>query len=293
MTKKRVLIDSDPATGVPNRDVDDGLAFLVLLASPEIQVEGITINFGNVDADTGFDVAKNLLGLARATVPVYKGAKSKADLGKRNEAVDFLIETVKANPGEISLLALGPLTNVATAMKLDPAFASNLRELVMMGGSLRFRPFSFLGEFNFHQDAEAAAIVLSAPIPKTLVTMDVCSQAVFRNEQLHRLENHDSDVSRHLDKAIRPWLELNRKFFVRAQGFFPWDVVAAAYVIDRSLFDENSCSLLIQSNGFRSGRILECNPVDPQKTADGPVNIPAKLDTERFMTMFLEGLLKF
>ena len=63
MSKKRVLIDSDPATVERNRDVDDGLAILLLLASPDIHVEGITINFGNVGADTGFTVAKNLLTL--------------------------------------------------------------------------------------------------------------------------------------------------------------------------------------------------------------------------------------
>jgi purine nucleosidase len=294
MTKKRVLIDSDPATGVPNRDVDDGLAFLVLLASPDIQVEGITINFGNVGADAGFDVAKNLLNLVHANVPVYKGAKTKAELGKKNEAVDFLIETVKANPGEISLLTLGPLTNVATAMKLDSSFAPNLRELVMMGGSIHFKPFSFFGEFNLHQDGEAASLVLSAPIPKTLITMDVCSQAVFRREHLQMLENHDSDVARHLVKTVAPWLELNRRVFRHAQGFFPWDVEAAAYLIDKALFDENPCSLSIQKTGLRSGRIREFSPVDRQTVVGSvPVNIPTKLDSERFMAMFLDGLLKF
>jgi purine nucleosidase len=292
MTKKRVLIDSDPATGVPNRDVDDGLAFLVLLASPDLQVEGITINFGNVDADTGFDVAKNLMSLVHIDVPIYKGAKTKAELGNRNEAVDYLIETVRANPGEISLLALGPLTNVATAMKLDSTFATNLRELVMMGGSINFKPFSFLGEFNLHQDGEAASSVLSTSIPKTLITMDVCSQAVFRKEHLQMLKNHDSDTSRYLVKALAPWLELNRKVFRRAQGFFPWDVVAAAYLIDNTLFDKNPCSLSIQKTGLRSGRILECSS---QPACNGPtlVNIPTTLDTEKFMAIFLDGLLKF
>ena len=106
MLAKQVLIDSDPATGERNRDVDDGLAFLVLLASPNIKVRGITINFGNVGADIGYDVAKNLIAMVGADVPVYKGAETKTDLGQRNRAVDYLIETVQMSPGEISLLAL-------------------------------------------------------------------------------------------------------------------------------------------------------------------------------------------
>ncbi len=285
---KRVVIDSDPATGVRNRDVDDGLAFLVLLASPNIQVEGITITFGNVGADTGIEVAHKLLNLVGSAVPVLKGAGSMADLGVRSPAVDYLIETVRANPGEICLLALGPLTNVASAMLLDPGFAPNLKELVIMGGSLHFWPFSFFGEFNFHSDGSAAALVMSADVQKTLLSMDVCSQVVFRREQLRMLEEHDSPVSRFLVGAISPWLELNRKVFFRAGGFFPWDVVAAAYLIDKTLFDENPCSFFVQKTGLRSGSIH-----DFRKTSTGAINLPEKLDAKRFMTMFMDGLLKF
>ncbi len=290
MAQKRVIIDSDPATGVPNRDVDDGLAFLLMLAAPEIRVEGITINFGNVGALTGYSVAKNLLSLVGRDVPLFKGAENKADLGVLNPAVEYLIETVRTFPGEVSLLALGPLTNVATALLLDPGFASNLKELVIMGGSLHFKPFSLFGEFNFHMDGQAAAIALSARVEKTLISMDVCSQAVFRIEQLHMLEMKNSPVSQYLVQAIAPWLELNRRVFFRAKGFFPWDVVAAAYLIDRSLFDENSFSLSVQKTGLRSGRIY-----DLRSQIGGPdvINVPLRLDSRRFMAMFMEALLSY
>jgi purine nucleosidase len=91
MMAKQVLIDSDPATGERNRDVDDGLAFLVLLAWPHIKLRGITINFGNVVVEIGFGIAKNLIDLVHADLPVYKGAETKTDLGQRNPAVDYLI----------------------------------------------------------------------------------------------------------------------------------------------------------------------------------------------------------
>jgi inosine-uridine nucleoside N-ribohydrolase len=160
---KRVLIDADPATGIKFRDVDDGLAFLLLMSSPQIHIEGITINFGNVKAPVGFTVAKKVLDVAERDVPVHMGAQSKNDLGKLNRAVEFLLEIVSKNPGEISLLALAPCTNVATAMMLDNSFAGNLKELVVMGGSINFRPFSYFGEFNFHLDGKAASVVMSAP----------------------------------------------------------------------------------------------------------------------------------
>ena len=295
MKANQVIIDSDPATGEHNRDVDDGLAFLFLLASSNIEVRGITINFGNVSADTGYAVADKLLHLVKSKVPIFKGAHTKNDLGQRNDAVDFLIETVRMSPGEISLLALGPLTNIATAMMLDPSFAKNLKELVVMGGSLKFKPFSFFGEFNLHLDGKAASIVLSAGIPKTLITMDVCSQAVFRQEQLHMLETHDSTISKYLTEMITPWLELNRKVFFLANGFFPWDVVAAAYLLDKSLFNQVPCFLSVQKSGVQSGRILriENNKSDKMDNNLVEINVPTRLDSDRFMKLFMEGLLSF
>jgi inosine-uridine nucleoside N-ribohydrolase len=294
--KRRLLIDTDPATGVPNRDVDDGLALLVLLASPEVEVEGVTVTFGNVPVDRAFAIAQELLGLAGVTVPLHKGAGSRKELGRPSEAVDFLIETVRKSPGEISLLALGPLTNIATAMALDPEFAPKLRELVVMGGSLCFKPFSFFGELNFHLDGRAAAAVLEAPVPTTLITMDVCSQAVFREAELRRVMDHDSPVARQLTKAIGPWLALNRRVFFKAKGFFPWDVVAASWLIDPTLFDERPCSLSVRPSGLRSGSIHDLRRLGglpAVKDQRRSINLPSRLDSERFMKLFLERLLRF
>ena len=294
MTEKRVLIDADPATGIKFRDVDDGLAFLLLMASPQIHVEGITINFGNVKAPVGFAVAKKVLEVAGMNVPVYMGAKSKNDLGKPNQAVEFLLETVRKNPGEISLLAIAPCTNVATAVMMDSSFAGNLKELVVMGGSINFRPFSYFGEFNFHLDGKAASVVISAPVPKTLITMDVCAQAVFRQEHLEMIQGHNSRVTRYLSEVIPHWLNLNKKIFFRKKGFFPWDVVAAAYIIDPSLFDENSYTLKIQPEGMRAGCIQNLAKCDGVRITEGhgTVNIPIRLDSERFMEMFLKAMVQ-
>ncbi len=143
MEPKRVIVDTDPAIGVRFRDLDDGLAILMLLSSPETTLEGITVNFGNVGASKGFQVAHEVLQLVGSNVPVYQGAASRHDCGNINPAVDYLIETVRANPGEITLLAIAPLTNVATAMMFDPDFADNLKELVIMGGTFNFPFFSF------------------------------------------------------------------------------------------------------------------------------------------------------
>jgi purine nucleosidase len=233
-----------------------------------------------------------VLDIAGKDVPVHMGAESKNDLGKPNRAVDFMLERVNKNPGEVTMLALAPCTNLATAMMLDTGFASKLKDIVIMGGSINFKPFSFFGEFNFHLDGRAASFALSAPVPKTLITMDVCSQAVFREEHLKEIQAKDTKVTRYLTEVIPHWLNLNRMIFFRKKGFFPWDVVAAAYIVDSRLFDENPYYIKIQEKGVCSGKIIS---LEKAYDAMGPdkkpaVNIPLHLDSMRFMEMFIGAM---
>ncbi len=293
MEPKRVILDTDPAMGIRFRDLDDGLAILLLLASSETRLEGITINFGNVGASLGYKVANEVLGIANWEIPVFEGAGSRKELGKTNPAVEYLIETVHQNPGEITLLAIAPLTNVATAMMLDPSFAGNLKELVIMGGTFSFPFFSYVGEFNLHCDGKAARCVIDAPIPKTLIMMDVCSQAVFQNRHLKRIEEGDTVVTRYLAEKIPMWLNLNRKVFFRKKGFFPWDPVAVAYLLDPTLFDTNPYTFTVAEEGIRRGRLLDIKEQTSFEPQNGrpPINVPLKLDGERFMELLLDRLL--
>ncbi len=292
MEPKRVILDTDPAMGIRFRDLDDGLAILFLLASSETRLEGMTINFGNVGTSLGYQTANEVLKVAEANVPVYQGADSRDELGKTNSAVEYLIKTVNENPGEITLLAIAPLTNIATAMMLDPTFAGNLKELVIMGGTFSFPIFSFFGEYNFHCDGKAARQVIDSPIPKTLLTMDVCSQAVFQQQHLHRIQESNTAVARYLAEKIPMWLNLNRKVFFRKKGFFPWDPVAVAYLLDPTLFDENPYTLTIAGTGIRRGRMLNIEKQSSFDSRNGkqPVNIPLKLDGKRFMELLLKRL---
>jgi inosine-uridine nucleoside N-ribohydrolase len=286
---KRVIVDTDPNMWVPRRDIDDTLALLFLMASPEVEIEGITVNFGNVSAPVGHSAARELLDRFGVSIPLHRGAESRRDLGKQNDAVDFLLHTVREAPGEITLLALAPLTNVATASLLDDSFLSNLAGLVVMGGTFRFPFFSFFGEFNFHCDGPAAAIVLSSHVPKTMITMELCSQAVFTQQHLLKLQENDSEMARWVVRFIEPWLSINRKIFFRRKGFFPWDVVAAAYLIDDSLFDSNPNTFSIREQGLRRGSLV------PLSASSGPLdtrtichaNVPGSLAADRFMQLFL------
>jgi inosine-uridine nucleoside N-ribohydrolase len=292
LKKTRVLVDTDPNMWVPRRDIDDALALVFLFASPEAEIEGITINFGNVSAPVGYAAARELLERVGLSIPLFKGAESKHDLGKKNEAIEFMIQTVKDAPGEITLLALAPLTNVAGAMLLDPTFAQNLGGLIVMGGAFRFPLFSFFGEFNFHCDGRAASTALSASVSKIMITMDLCSQAVFTQRHLRILKEREDEMAQYILRFVEPWLSLNKRIFFRKKGFFPWDVVAAAALIDDSLFDEDHLTFSIRERGPRRGSLIPVSPSAEHPSAQTvcQANVPGSLAADRFMDLFLSRL---
>jgi purine nucleosidase len=191
----RAILDTDIGT-----DVDDCLALALLLGSPEVRLEGVTCVYGDVLLRAR--MVLKLLGLrGRTDVPVLAGAP-KPLLGRRpvywaghegqgllepaddalqpaNEgAVDYLVRTIMANPGEIHLLAIGPLTNVALACLREPRLAGNLASLTIMGGAARgignfHLPYA---EHNIACDPEAAHVVMTAGAPLTLVPLDVTTR---------------------------------------------------------------------------------------------------------------------
>ncbi len=291
MAEKRLIVDTDPNTRVRARDIDDALAILFLMKSETVKLEGLTVNFGNVPADTGYDAARELVEKTGAGIPVLKGAASRDDLGAKNEAVEFLLETVNRSPGVISLLALAPLTNVATAMILDEQFIHNLKELVVMGGAREFIFFKHVGEFNFHCDGKAAAMVTGAPREKSLITMDLCSQAIVTEKEMALLRENDSATGRFVAGFVEPWYRLNRKLtiFQKERGFFPWDVVAAACLEDPSLCDDRRCAFTLRETGPRRGSFREFT--ENVRAGDNvSVNVPSKLDRERFMERMITRL---
>jgi len=206
-TRHQVIFDTDIGT-----DVDDILALGFLLGSPgEIDLVGVTTVYGDVGLRAR--MAQKLLQLrGRAEVPVHLGVSDPLlkiepiywpghegvgllqdddDLPAPSEthAVDFLIDTVLANPGEITLLAVGPLTNVATAILREPGFAPALRNLTVMGGRVDMSD-SARGpsEHNITCDPEAASVVFNAGIVVNLVPLDVTLKALIHQQGVHALK---------------------------------------------------------------------------------------------------------
>ena len=224
---KRIIIDTDPG-------VDDALAFLLALASPEVQLEALTTTQGNVTLEKATRNALSVLELCHAShIPVASGSvlplvqpllasalvHGESGIGNSQlpepqtkplakHAVDYLIERVLAEPGEISIFPIGPLTNIAMAIRKEPRFANAVKELVIMGGAiLEHGNITPQAEFNIYVDPHAAHIVFHSGIPITLIPLDVTHKCLLKQEHVDRLMMTDSPISRFIRDAMEVYLE--------------------------------------------------------------------------------------
>jgi purine nucleosidase len=208
---RRILLDTDLAMGAAGSDIDDGFALALALADPEIQVDLVTTVGGNSDVDTSTRLSLELLErIGRADVPVVRGSGMPLDprwrraarpepvadtvgLGPAEAGPTALVERVMAEPGELTIVAIGPLTNVALALMIEPRVAGAVREIVVMGGVyLKHTNVAAMpGEYNFWCDPDAAAAVLASGAPLRLVGLDVTEQV--RLTRRHTAEMRASD----------------------------------------------------------------------------------------------------
>jgi purine nucleosidase len=212
---RRIIIDTDPG-------VDDAFALFLAFTSPEVKVEAITAVAGNVPLSLTLPNALRLVEIAgRRDVPVAAGASGP--LVRRlvtatyahgenglagaefpeptlqpvaEHAVDLIHRIVKQSPQQITLVALGPLTNVALALQSDASLAGQIQSIVMMGGSLSGGNVSPAAEFNFYVDPEAASIVFNSGIPITMVGLDVTEKVSFSASHLAALEAGSGPISK-------------------------------------------------------------------------------------------------
>lgn len=229
---KHIIFDTDPG-------IDDSLALLLALASPEIVVDGISIVHGNCSANQAVSNALSVLELAQAAhIPVYKGCElplvrpsllapeTHGDRGlgyaelaepktkpQVQRGSDFLIERIMSKPGEITIVAIGPLTNVALAIRQEPRIVAAVKEVFIMGGAIRHEGNATpVGEFNTYADPHAAHIVFHSGMPITLTPLDVTYQCVLMKQDVARLLKIESPITRFIADATRYYMEFHDEY---------------------------------------------------------------------------------
>ena len=310
MTPKRIIIDTDPG-------IDDALTFLLALASPEIQLEALTTTQGNVTLEKATRNALATLELLGADhIPVAKGCTlpmvgpllasahvhGSSGLGDTNlpepktkpvsqHAIDYLIERFLAEPGEITLFTIGPLTNVALAIRKEPQFAGTVKEMVIMGGAIRESGnITAQAEFNIYADPHAAHVVFHSGIPITLIPLDVTNQCMLYAKDIKRLQKEKSPISQFIAEATGVYLEFTKEK-TGIDGCALHDPLTLATIIAPELltFEELYVDVDI-SGGISMGKTF----ADFYHTTGRPANIKVALDVrgEKFVELFLQRMKK-
>jgi inosine-uridine nucleoside N-ribohydrolase len=304
---ERILIDTDPG-------IDDAMAILYAIASPDIELVGLTTVFGNVTIEIATRNALQLLELAGIEVPVAGGAgkplrrelapppdfihgaqgfgeallpppSRKAD---PRPAARFIADTILENPGEITLVPVGPLTNIALALREAPEIAKAVKKVVVMGGAVRTAGnVNEHAEANIWNDPDAAAEVFAAEWPVTLVGLDV-TQAV-------RCKDHDLDPMRTTSPKCGPFLNEAAAFYFRfhekVRGFtgcYLHDPAAVICATHPEWFEMADAPLTVTVDGEALGRTREGGVNPTQRIA---VGIEAEAVQARFLEMLKSGRL--
>lgn len=307
MPPKRIIIDTDPG-------VDDALTFLLALASPEIQLEALTTTQGNVTVEKATRNALSVLELGHAShIPVARGSElplvqplsatatvhGESGIGNARllkpkarpvsqHAVDYLIDCVLANPNEISIFPIGPLTNIAIAIRKEPRFARAVRELVIMGGAiLEHGNITPQAEFNIYVDPHAAHIVFHAGIPITLIPLDVTHKCLLLQPHLDRLMQIPSPISRFIRDAMEVYLQYS--FDLGYAGSALHDPLTLATVIAPELLTLKEYYVDVDiSGGVSMGKTF----ADILNPSNKPANMKVAMNVrgEDFVELFLQRM---
>ncbi len=255
-TPGKIVIDCDPG-------IDDAMAIFYALESPELELIGLTTVFGNAHTSVCTTNALKLLEIAdRTDIPVAPGAESPLAMPYRGpvafvhgsdgqgnvflpppttvplpiDAAQFIVRTVLDSPGEVTLVALGPLTNIALAIQLEPSLGQQLAGIVLMGGN------AFVGgnaspaaEANILNDPEAADIVFGIDCPITMAGLDVTEQTIMTSEDLSKIARFDNPRARHLG-AIVPFYQAFYRDRLGLDGICVHDSSTISYLLAPHLY---------------------------------------------------------
>ncbi len=316
---QKIIFDTDFA--FPPQD--DAMALFFVLNSPELDVLGITTVAGNRSLNVAnADVLKVLEVTNRTRIPVYAGAAApwlhqgtdwdtkrhggwyanepsreppggfaRAKKLESRSAVDFLVSAVMEHPKQVTILAIGPLTNIATAMRMEPRFAANVKQLVIMGGAIASLPdgggnHTPNAEFNIYVDPEAAQVVLLSGIPIVLSPLNVSRKARFTKADYDRIVAVDSPITRLIRDNVGPG------YAQRADRVaLMYDQVAAVALVAPELMKTVELFVDVDVNpGPNYGVTVGASEPWPGGEGARKMQVQTDLDWDRFIRLYTERL---
>lgn len=283
---KYVIFDCDSTAGLPGKPMDDALALLYLLGRPrEAEILGITCTFANGTVEEVHRATAALLReIGRTDIPLLRGAEHTEN--PRTEAARFIVDTVNARPGEISLVAIGSLTNLYGAYLLDNSVFGKVKEIVLMGGytaPVLYHGFH-LEELNFSVNPEAAACVLNHGKNISILTGN------------NTLEPSYLPKEEFMEQIGAGYIAEKCGYRFDDQGnrygspiSYCWDVVAAVYLIHPELYEDHFTHCFITEHGMHAGWL----GVTEQAQDTVVLNLPQVKDLAAYRAEMYGGWLDF
>jgi purine nucleosidase len=304
---RRVILDTDPG-------IDDALAILLALASPEIELMAVTVTGGNCSLEQGVRNALAVLEIAEAKIPVVPGValplirtaftapETHGDSGLGNarlseptgqpandHAVDLMVREIMQSVEPVTLVAVGPLTNVALAVRREPRIAERVREVIVMGGAFDVPGNTTpLAEFNVFVDPHAAHIVFHSGLPLVLVPWDITSRVLLTQAHVDTLLEIPSPMTRFIADATSFYIDFHRTYFGYA-GCSINDPVALALAFRPELAEYNEVYVDIEIDSEKTmGKTI----ADEQKILKRPPNVRLVrgFDQNAFLALFVERM---
>src|SRR5580693_7866801 len=316
---QKVIIDTDPGT-------DDAIAIMLALTSPELDVRALTVVPGNVEAKQGLENALKLASLAnRCDITIAGGAQhplfqklitaqfwhgangfANVDLPPTKcktdprFAPDLIIQMIHDNPHQITLLPIGPLTNIALALLKDPSIVPLVKEVIIMGGSISGGNVNAAAEANIFNDPEAAQIVFQAGWPLTMVGLDVGNMTLFTRKHLAQLAKTHGPENDFMVQVNTFLVDLSEKF--GSPGSPMYDSLAIGTAIDPTIMKTEAMRVEVETRGeFSRGETVANRRNEFEKNVlhgdhyviEGlekvtpNVQVCTGVDSERFIQLFI------
>jgi purine nucleosidase len=271
---KPIIIDCDPG-------IDDAISLAMAVASPDLEILGVTTSYGNVGLDDTTNNALRVLDWLGSQAPVFRGV-DRALLGAPVEAseyhgktglespalgppkrmaettgaIHFLIDSILNYPGKVTLVALGPLTNIALAMRLEPRITPRIAEIVLMGGSTDYGNDSPAAEFNMLCDPHAAQIVFSSDAPIVMFGLNVTHQIIATRQEMTRIRALRTESA----KLFGDMITFFEKVYIERYGFEGaalHDPCTIAYLLAPDIFNFRTMHVDVETNsGLSFGRTI-------------------------------------
>lgn len=234
-----VWIDTDPSVARGGHEVDDGFALIMAFHSPELKVRGVSVVFGNEPLDTTWPIGREIVKkFGPLGLHAYKGAAGGFDLGKETAASRALERALRR--GRLTILAIGPVTDIATVLHLHPELAKNIVRIVAVAGRRPGQHFAYRStqkrvfrDLNFELDPDGFQILLDSGVPLVLAPWEISSKVWITAKDLDRM-SRGGPAARYLVPPARDWLAWWHRN-LGTDGINPFDTLAVGYVTAPSL----------------------------------------------------------